>query len=256
MLIARFKSSLGKSSHGGETLYGHLMDSVRIAHKILTDQRFTPAGYPKQKRDQLLFSTFIHDVGKLDPVFQTMLQAARDGCPMPSRRVKHEASTLDFEQLVLETQDQVKAHLRDELGYEFTESIDWDDALAFAVTHHGLFYLSFEERNGQVLRRIRREWTVFNYGEQQRITLADLLFDYHPLGGLVMISDLLGSFCYEQGIANADDIICRAQSLRELIDVLLQEGAPETVEDSIKLYDPRAACGLRDLLVLLAGGLA
>jgi hypothetical protein len=256
MLAARFKDSLGKSSHGGETLYGHLMDCVKIAHKVLTDERFTPADYPKQKRDQLLFSTFIHDVGKLDPSFQAMLLASRDGQPLPPKRVKHEASTLDLEQLVLETQHEVKSHLRDELDYEFTESIDLNDALAFAVTHHGLFYVSFEERNGQVLRRVRREWTVFNYGEQQRITLADLLFDYHPLGGLVMLSDLLGSFCYEQGIANADDIIHRAQSLRELIDMLLQQGAPEIVEDSLKRYDPRAAYGLRDLLTLLAGGLA
>ncbi len=256
MLVTRLKNSLGKSSHGGETLYDHLMDSVKIAHKVLADQHFTPADYSKQKCDQLLFSAFIHDVGKLDPTFQTMLQASRDGQPMPSKHVKHEASSLDFEQLILETQDEVKSHLRDELDYEFTESIDLDDALAFAVTHHGLFYESFEERNGQILRRVRREWTVFNYGEQRRITLADLLFDYHPLGGLVMISDLLGSFCYEQCIANADAIICRAKSLRQLIDVLLQEGAPETVEDSIKLYDPRAAYGLRDLLTLLSGGLA
>jgi len=256
MLVAKFKDSLGKSSHGGETLYGHSMDCVRIAHRVLTDQRFTPSDYPKQKRDQLLFSTFIHDVGKLDPVFQMMLQASRDGQPLPSKRIKHEASTLDFEQFVQETLDEVTLYLHHELGYEFSESIDLNDALAFAVTHHGLFYLSFEDRNGQVLRRVRREWTLFNYGEQRRITLADLLFDYHPLGGLVMISDLLGSFCYEQGMANTDDIIHGAQSLRELIDTLLQQGAPEVVENSLKRYDPRATYGLQELLILLTGGLA
>ncbi len=256
MLIARFKDSLGKSSHAGETLYGHSMDCVRIAHRVLTDHRFTPAGYPRQKRDQLLFSTFIHDVGKLDSTFQTMLQASRDGQPLPSKRIKHEASTLDFERLVLETQNEAKSHLRDELNYEFGDCIDLNDALAFAVTHHGLFYLSYEERDGQLLPRVRREWTVFNYGERQRITLADLLFDYHPLGGLVMLSDLLGSFCYEQGIADTDDIIGRAHSLREVIDVLLQQGAPEVVEGSLQCYDPRTTYRLRDLLILLAGGLA
>lgn len=256
MLVARFRDSLGKSSHGGETLYGHSMDCVGIAHRVLTDHRFTPTDYPKQRRDQLLFSTFIHDVGKLDPIFQRMLQASRDGQPLPSKRIKHEASTPDFEQFVQETQDEVKLHLHHELDYEFSESIDLNDALAFAVTHHGLFYLSFEDRNGQVLQRVRREWTVFNYGERQRITLADLLFDYHPLGGLVMLSDLLGSFCYEQGIANADDIIRDAQSLRELIDALLEQGAPEIVEGSLKRCDPRATYGLRDLLILLSGGLA
>lgn len=255
MLIARFKGNLGKSSHGGETLYDHTMDCVRVAHKVLTDKRFAPANYPKQKRDQLLFAMFIHDVGKLNADFQAMLCAVRDNQPLPPKRVKHEASTLNFEQLILETQDEVREHLRDVLDYKFTEHIDFDDALAFAVSHHGLFYLSFEERDGQVLRQIRREWTVFNYGEQRRITLADLLFDYYPLGGLVIIADLLGSFCYEQGVTDADELIRRAKSLRELIDVLLCEKAAETVEESISKYDPRTY-GLRDLLTLLAGGLA
>jgi len=255
MLVAKFKTNLGKSSHGGETLYGHIMDCARVAHRILTDNRFTPSDYPKQKRDQLLFALFIHDVGKLDPDFQAMLGAARDNQPLPSKHVKHEASTLDFEQLVSEAQDEIRAHLRDVLDYKFTSSIDLDDALAFAVTHHGLFYLSYEKREAQVLRRIRREWTVFNYGEERRTTLADLLFDYHPLGGLVIISDLLGSFCYEQGIANADNLIRDAQSLRELIDAILKASVVETVEASINQYDPRPNRGLRDLLTLLAGGL-
>jgi len=255
MLVCRFKNNLGKSSQGGEPLYNHLMDCVKIAHKVLTDQRFTPADYPKQKRDQLLFAVFIHDVGKLDPNFQAMLQAARDGSKLPAKRVKHEASTLDFEKLVREAEDEVKRHLRDVLDYQFTEPIDFNDALAFAVTHHGLFYISFEQRDEQTLRRVRREWTVFNYGERQRITLTDLLFDYHPLGGLVIIADLLGSFCYEQHITDTDNLIRRAGSLQELVDVLLQVETIETIEESLKQYDPRTY-GLRDLLTLLAGGLA
>ncbi|HHY94792.1 MAG TPA: hypothetical protein GX513_07255 [Firmicutes bacterium] len=255
MLIAKLKSNLGKSSHGGQTLYDHTVDCMKVALRIMTDKCFAPSDYPKQKRDQVLFAMFIHDIGKLDPDFQTMLRAARDNQQWPSKRVKHEASTLDFEQLIKDIEGEVREHLRDVIDYKFTEVIDFDDVLAFAVSHHGLFYLSFEERNGQVLRRIRREWTVFNYGEQRRITLVDLLFDYHPLGGLVIIADLLGSFCYEQRIADADYLIGRARSLRELIEVLVQEGTAETVEGSIKLYDPRAY-GLRDLLTLLAGGLA
>lgn len=254
MLIARFKSSLGKSSHGGQTLYEHTKDCLQIVHRILEDSRFAPADYPKRKRDQLLFATFIHDIGKLDPDFQTMLQTARDGMQLPSKRVKHEASTLDFEDMVMEAREEIRDHLHDLLSYECTETADLDDTLAFAVSHHGLFYLSFEHRDGQVLKRIRREWTVFNYGELNRITLADLLFDYHPLGGLVLIADLLSSFCYEQHITQADEVIQSARSLRELIEMLLYEGAPEMVEESIRQYDPRTY-GLRDLLSLLAGGL-
>jgi hypothetical protein len=202
-----------------------------------------------------VFAVFIHDIGKLDSDFQLMIQAARDGQPLPSKRVKHEASTLHFADLVTEAQDEVREHLRDVLAYRLTEPIDVEEALAFAVTHHGLFYLSFEQRDGQILRRVRREWTVFNYGERRRITLVDLLFDYHPLGGLVIIADLLGSFCYEQRIPDPNGLLSGAGSLRGLLHVLLQERAPESVENSISRYDPRKY-GLRDLVTLLAGGLA
>lgn len=254
MLITKFKGSLGKSSHGGQSLYDHVMVCSKIAHSILNDSRFAPGDYPEQKREQLLFSVFIHDIGKLDPDFQAMLIAARDNKPFPPKRVKHEASTLDFEALLTETRDEVKEHLSDVFNYKLIKLIDLKDAMAFAVSHHGLFYLSFEERDGRELSRIRREWTVFNYAEKHRITLTDLLFDYHPLGGLVIIADLLGSFCYEQGIADTDDILHRAGSLRELIDIMIQERAIETVEEAIQKYDP-CYYGLRDLIILLAGGI-
>lgn len=254
MLIERFKSNLGKSAHGGQTLYAHTMDCLKIAYRVLTNQRFTPDGYPEQKSDQLLFGTFIHDIGKLDSDFQAMLKAACSGQPLPSRRVKHEASTLEFEQLIQESEEEIKKHLQNMLDYKFTEPISFEDTLAFAVTHHGLFYLSFEQRNEKVLPRIRREWTVFNYGEQRRITLTDLLFDYHPLGGLIIIADLLGSFCYEQHIADPENVISRADSLRELVELLLQEEVIRIVEEGIGKYDPHIY-GLRDLIILIAGGL-
>lgn len=255
MLVQKFKLHLGKSAHGGQTLYDHTMDCLKIACQLLTDRRFVPEGYPKQKRDQLLFGTFIHDVGKLDSDFQKMLKAACSKHSLPSKRVKHEASTLDFEQLIRESEEEIKEHLQSTLGYKFTAPISLEDALAFAVTHHGLFYLSFEQRDEKVLPRIRREWTVFNYGEKRRVTLTDLLFEYHPLGGVIIIADLLGSYCFEQGIAGSEEVICRAGSLRELISLLLRDGAVEIVEESMNKYDPRLY-GLRDLLILLAGGLA
>lgn len=254
MLVAAFKDKLGKSSRGGQTLYDHVMDCTRIAHAILTDIRFTPVEYPAKKRDQLLLSVFIHDLGKLDERFQAMLTAAREGQPLPAKRVKHEASTLDFEILLKDNITEVCAHLEQTLGFRFSGMVDIEDALAFALTHHGLFYLSFEERAGNVLPRVRREWTVFNYGERRRITLADLLFDYHPLGGLVILADLLGSFSYEQGVDNVEDLLKRAGSLGELVDLILAGGVIETVEQGLQAYDPRTA-GLRDLLTLLRGGL-
>ena len=256
MLIDKFKNNWGKSSHGGETLYDHTMDCIKVTHKVLTDQRLVPDSYPTQKRDQLLYSMFIHDIGKLDPNFQAMLEASRNDEELPPKRVKHEASTLDFEDLLMATQQEVKEHLEDVLDYEITTAINREDALAFAVSHHGLFYLSFETREdaGEV-KRIRREWTTFNHNEKRRITLVDLLFDYHPLGGLVIISDLLGSFCYEQKINDAEEIIEGASSLRDLMEMLLRKGIVKTVEESINEYDPRNY-GLRNLIMLLAGGLA
>lgn len=256
MLVNKFKNNWGKSSHGGETLYDHTMDCIKIMHKVLTEKRLVPAGYPKQKRDQLLYSMFIHDIGKLDPNFQAMLEASREGKELPAKRVKHEASTLDFEALLVETQEEVTEHLRDALDYKITTAINFEDALAFAVSHHGLFYLSFELRDGEgEIKRIRRNWTTFNYNEKRRITLVDLLFDYHPLGGLVIISDLLGSFCYEKQIEDADEIIGHAKSLRDLVETLLRTGIVKTVEERINKYDPRNY-GLQNLITLLAGGVS
>ena len=256
MLVNEFKNNWGKSSHDGETLYDHTMDCMRIMHKVLTDERLTPADYPARKRDQLLYSMFIHDVGKLDPNFQAMLEASRVDEELPAKRVKHEASTLDFESLLMKTQEEVKEHLRDVLDYKITTAINFEDALAFAVSHHGLFYLSFEMREDKgELKRIRREWTTFNYNEKRRITLVDLLFDYHPLGGLVIISDLLGSFCYEKQIEDVDAIIAHAKSLRDLVETILQKEIVKTVEESVNKYDPRNY-GLQNLITLLAGGMS
>ena len=256
MLVNKFKNNWGKSSHDGETLYDHTMDCIKIMHKVLTEKRLVPAGYPKQKRDQLLYSMFIHDIGKLDPNFQAMLEASRDDKELPAKRVKHEASTLDFEALLVETQEEATEYLRDALDYKITTEINFEDALAFAVSHHGLFYLSFELRDGEgEIKRVRRNWTTFNYNEKRRITLVDLFFDYHPLGGLVIISDLLGSFCYEKQIEDADEIIGHAKSLRDLFETLLRTGIVKTVEERINKYDPRNY-GLQNLITILAGGVS
>ena len=56
----------------------------------------------------LIFSTFIHDLGKLDPDFQNMLKAVINQEPLPSKRVKHEASTLEYMDILLRSENEIK----------------------------------------------------------------------------------------------------------------------------------------------------
>jgi hypothetical protein len=120
------------------------------------------------------------------------------------------------------------------------------------VTHHGLFYLSFErDRAGTLRPLIRRQWTVFYPREERRITLTDLLFEYHPLGGLVIIADLVHSYCHEQG-RSYEALLGEVSSVGELIERLIAHS--DEIEASLRRYDPRDY-GLREMLRLLAGGM-
>jgi len=200
MLVSRFKEALGKSK-GRQSLYDHCLSSTDIALKVAE----MAGEKPGPRLDRLVFATFIHDVGKLDPNFQAMLDAVSKGEKLPAKKVKHEASTFDYElpQLVEASKEEMANELQDALGYRLDlASLDgaMEHIWAFAVSHHGLFYLSYERGRDQVLRPlIRRQWTSFYPSEERRITLVDLLIEYHPLGGLVMISDLVASYCYEKG---------------------------------------------------------
>jgi len=250
MLVAEFREALGKTT-GALSLYDHSMGCTEVALRVATLAREekTP------RLDQLLFATFMHDLGKLDPRFQAMLRAVVDGREPPRKRVKHEASTFDYGHV-----EKLKASLweiRDEvkgvLGYEIDlANVDLDMTFAFAVTHHGLFYLSFErDRAGTLRPLIRRQWTVFYPREERRITLADLLFEYHPLGGLVIIADLVHSYCHEQD-RSYEALLGEVSSVGELIERLIVHS--DEIEAGLRRYDPRDY-GLRETLRLLAGGL-
>ncbi len=253
MLVDRFKQTLGKST-GRQSLYDHSLSCVDVA---LTVARL--AGEPSGPRlDRLIFATFVHDTGKLDPSFQAMLEAVAAGKTLPDKKVKHEASTFDHDhpRLVEESKELIREELRATHGYELDlrnlEAEAMDHVWALAVTHHGLFHLSYERDRAGVLRpRIRRQWTSFYPNEERRITLVDLLFEYHPLGGLVMVSDLVASHCHEQG-KHYQDLFGRMSSLRDLLERLIQ-GAEE-IEKGISRYDPRDF-QLRQTLTLLAGGI-
>lgn len=138
------------------------------------------------------------------------------------------------------------------MGYKITSSIDIDIALAFAVSHHGLFYMAYEATQAYGDRwLIRREWTSTSPREIKRITLVDLLFKFHPFGGLVMVSDLISSYCHEKGI-DYREVISRAGSYSELISSLIEEA--QELEGALDKDDPRADRGLEAILSLLLGG--
>jgi hypothetical protein len=252
MLVSRFKEALGKSK-GRQSLYDHSISSTEIALQVAE----MAGEKPSPRLDRLVFATFIHDVGKLDPNFQAMLYAVSNGQKLPAKKVKHEASTFDYElpQLVLGSKEEIARELQEALGYRLDlASLDgaMEHIWAFAVSHHGLFYLSYERGKDQVPRPlIRRQWTSFYPNEARRITLVDLLFEYYPLGGLVMISDLITSYSHEKG-KDYTSIFGKLNNMGELLDWLMERS--NELEAGIIDHDPRDQ-GLREILSLLAGGL-
>ena len=251
-LVARYKTALGKST-GRQSLYDHSLACVDVALRVAR----LAGEEPGPRLDRLVFATFVHDVGKLAPEFQAMLEAAANSRPLPGKRVKHEASTFDYDhpRLVLENKEVVQKELKATRGYDLDLAKlegAMDHVWAFAVTHHGLFYLSYERDGAGNLRPlIRRQWTSFYPNEERRITLVDLLFEYHPLGGLVMIADLVASYCHEQGRDYAA-LFGRIATMGQLLDTLI-ERAPE-IEESLQRSDPRDY-SLRQVLQILAGGI-
>ncbi|MGQ9555766.1 MAG: HD domain-containing protein [Anaerolineae bacterium] len=253
MLLDKYKAALGKST-GRQSLYDHCITCVDVALRVarLTGEE------PGPRLDQLIFATFVHDVGKLDPDFQAMLEAAARGQKLPGKKVKHEASTFDYDhpRLVEESKETIREELRGACSYSLDlgnvggEVMDY--IWAFAVTHHGLFHVSYErDRAGVVRPLIRRQWTSFYPNEERRITLVDLLFEYHPLGGLVIIADLIASYCHEQG-KEYQALFGQAFGLGEVFQRLIEHA--DEIEEGIKRYDPRDY-GLKETLTLLAGGI-
>jgi len=274
-LVARYQNALGKST-GRQSLYDHSLACVDVALRVARLAQENPG----PRLDRLIFATFVHDVGKLDPNFQVMLEAAASGKPLPGKRVKHEASTFDYDhpRLVEESKEAIRKELKAACGYDLNLA-NLEEAMehiwAFAVTHHGLFYLSYERdrpntlapfpaseggnlpspirggAGGGVRPLICRQWTSFYPNEERRITLVDLLFAYHPLGGLVILSDLIASYCHEQG-KDYQALFGQAQDLRDIFERLIADA--DEIEEGIRRYDPRDY-GLKETLTLLAGGI-
>ena len=170
----------------------------------------------------------------------------------PSTITKHEKQTLQFHEILKESMDEIFMFIKNQIKWEITTEINIDIALAFALTHHGIYYLSFEKNNANIVRKVRREALTFYSNETKRITLTDLLFTYHPFGGLVIISDQIASYCHEEG-KNFDQEFGHtttfAQLLEKLIDV---QGDLENIYQREK----NPSININPMLKLLLGGIS
>ncbi len=175
-LLQRFSSLLAKSD--GTTLLEHAASVCEDCARLC---RLVP-GYRREDIRNLLVASFIHDVGKMSPTFQDILRGKSD------RRIKHEAHSLDYYREVEDSASDICRFISDCSGEDCTGELCWEDIWGFVVSHHGLLTLV---RRGEQLQATR-DWTGLR-PEDEAITLADLLWRYYPLGGAVILSDLIDS---------------------------------------------------------------
>jgi len=138
----------------------------------------------------------------------------------------------------------------DHLGLElnYTDEI-LEDILAFAVSHHGLFFLSKDD-DGEY--QVKKYWTEFSPKEESRITLTDLLVEYHPAGGFIILADLIHSYSLAKGINYKEKLeeLGENQSITDFIEDYFSD---ENLAIE-KLKEDRMTDALKEILKLTLGG--
>lgn len=255
MLIEQYRQAYAKTAHKGQSLYDHTFQCVDAGLRIA---QFAPT-YLQASLNTLILSLCIHDIGKLDPTFQQMLKTKLQGREYSGKLVKHEGHSLEHDHvfIVENSLHELAAELKANFGYavdidRFLQEGGLEWVWAYAVNHHGLFYLSYEaDEAGQVQRRARRQWTSYTPFEVRRLTLVDCLFHFHPLGGLVIMADQLASYAFDENIAMSQ-LFANVSNFPTLMNQLV--ALADETETSMKQDEPRNYY-LRDMLLLLASDL-
>ncbi len=192
-IIERFKDKYAKSEPQ-VSLFDHSLGVAKIANELLKEVKCS-----KRTRTVIVLSSFLHDIGKLNEEFQTMLKGGK-------RSLLHESYSTNYLQCVLGGElKNIISFLRENsievpLDYDELDPEDKDDISAFIVSHHSRFYLSIvsEEPNLSGKYKVRHYWTLWYPDEIRKITLADLLFRYHPCGGFITLGDYTHSWSLEE----------------------------------------------------------
>jgi len=192
-IIENFKCKYAKSEPQ-ISLLGHSLSVAKIANGFLGEVECD-----EKSRTIIIISSFLHDVGKLNEEFQTMLKGGK-------RSLLHECYSTGYLQQSLEEElVDIVDFLRESgvkvpLNYDELSPRDKEDIAAFIVSHHSRFYLSVISKSLDLGKKckVRHCWTLWYPDEIMKITLADLLFRYHPCGGFITLGDYIHSWSLEE----------------------------------------------------------
>ena len=193
-----------------------------------------------RKKKIMKVAGYLHDIGKKNNQFQEILKGKSQNY------LKHEVKTLDYIEDIKNNWEEILSHLGFDLDYS-NEVLE--DILAFAVSHHGLFFLSID-RNEEY--QVKKYWTEFSPEEQQRITLTDLLFEYHPAGGFIVLADLIHSYSLAKGInyqKKVEELNDKESILSFIEDYFDDEELVADKEEEARMIE-----ALKEILKLTLGG--
>lgn len=204
--------------------------------ELKDDHRFSA----KKKEKIMKIAGYLHDIGKKNKEFQQVLKGES------KNYIKHEVKTLNYVDDIKTNWDKILAHLDLELDYSEEVLVD---ILAFAVSHHGLFFLS---KTGEDEYKVKKYWTEFSPEEQSRVTLTDLLLEYNPAGGFIVLADLIHSYSLAKGVDYRKKI--EELSTNKSILGFIEEYFADEALVAEKEKEARMTDALKEILKLTLGG--